>query len=91
MLNLKSFPQPDKKRPRVEPFGPEGGVTVTYPDCDSRTLAALRQYQSVVKKQSPQWMSRLDFDAVNRVCTLHVFPVRALPYAFFQRPQRYGV
>lgn len=76
--------------PRVEPFGPSGGFTVVYFDCDQETLGEIRQYQQRVRAETPHWMSRLDFDGHHNRCKLHVFPLNALPHAMFWRPNRYG-
>lgn len=76
--------------PRVEPFGPQGGFTVVYHQCDGATLEQIRLYQGAVRAQSPEWVTRLDFDGSAQTCRLHVFPLTALPYAHFWKPNRYG-
>lgn len=77
--------------PKTEPFGPSGGFTVVYKNCSPETLGQLRSYQQRVRSEAPDWLSRIDFDGQHNRCKLHVFPVQALPYAVFWRPNRYGL
>ena len=81
---------PEQSGPEFEQWIGSPGFTVTYQDIDPETLALVRDYQSRIRAETPDWTSRLEFDPTRKRIRIHVYPQGSVVSSLFRRPLPYA-